>query len=229
VDSRDLLLIGSFLILPGLALLGGAWYLRKANERRSLPIYEYQLGSFRFRFTSLDIQKLTYLVFVFGWSHVFVPAALALLLVIFAASVIGISRKVSDATSDDSHKLIEKLGAVQNEIGGAQQHINTLSANILAKQTQVEKRERAKRELDELIRKKSEEAKGWNEQTEAQRQAFLETAVSAMSKGSRGTFWWGLVLGFALNLLATLTWTLLGNPGKDDILRKFEEVTHIFR
>ena len=94
---------------------------------------------------------------------------------------------------------------------------------------EVEKRERAKRELDELIRKKSEEAKGWNEQTEAQRQAFLETAVSAMSKGSRGTFWWGLVLGFALNLLATLTWTLLGNPGKDDILRKFEEVTHIFR
>ena len=158
------------------------------------------------------------------------PSGLALALVGSAALAIGIIRRMGEPlTSEDTHKLLEKLSYVQADIGGAQQHIKALSDDILAKQTQVDDRERAKRGLDELIRKKSEEAKGWSEQTEAQRQAFLETAVSAMSKESRPTFWWGLVLGFVINILATLTWTLLGNPGKDDILKKFDEVGKVFQ
>lgn len=79
---------------------------------------------------------------------------------------------------------------MQGEIDSVKSHLSTLGAELSTTQLELSGKQMVRRALEAEIRKKSEEAQTWEAMTEGQRAVFSDSAVAAMSKESRGTFWW---------------------------------------
>lgn len=230
MDVKELYIIGLVVVLPAIGLLIGFWYIRTSAARGPRKIYEVTLWGLRATLTTTSAWQIVWLLLLLWWLDMFLPFSFAFLLLIPAVLSLAKTRNLDPAMHDqETRQLLDRLGTMQKEIDGVRQHIENLSHTVLAKQAELDDKERIGKNLETLIAKKSEEAKVWQEMSQPQRDAFIEAAATAMSKESRGTFWWGLLLGFIINILATLTWTLMGNPGQDDILNKFNNTLKGFQ
>jgi hypothetical protein len=226
MDTQQIALIFGLLIVPGIGLLGALMYLRKLGGRNDFQrYYEVTLLGHRFVATRSAMLQALVLGVLFWWLDWFLPFSFALIVAIVGLLSLAKTRELkSENSRDETQALLEKLSGMQGEISAVKDHVAVLGRNVAIAQSELETKEAAKAALERLIEQKADEAKGWQQMTEAQRNAYLEVAVSAMAKESRGTFWWGLLLGFVINLVASLTWALMGNPGKDEILQKIERV-----
>jgi regulator of replication initiation timing len=150
-----------------------------------------------------------------------------ILAILFIYLKISSAERIDEGTiSESSETLLKRISNMQIEIGGIKQHITDLSSAILTKQIELNEKEQIRQRLDKEIEEKSDEADSWTSMTNKQKDIVISTVISGMKP--RRTFWMGIIFGFLINLMATLTWTLLGNPGQDQIVKKFNDIIGIF-
>jgi hypothetical protein len=156
----------------------------------------------------------------------FLPMPLILLFLAIALLSLKIAKaEVIDVNSiaESSRELLDRLKGMQVEIGDIRQHIEGLGHHIVTKQMELDEKESRRKALEREIEEKSSEASQWKSLTEEQKKLVLDSALDAISKETKGKIWLGVLTGFFINILATLTWTLLGNPGKDKILENVKQ------
>jgi hypothetical protein len=94
---------------------------------------------------------------------------------------------------------------------------------------ELDEKENVRKKLDQDIKEKLVEAEFWTSLTAEEKRVVSEAAIAAVPKEWEGRFWVGILISFLVSILAILTWTLLGNPGKTDILAKFESLLRLFK
>ncbi len=233
MSTTEILLLIGILIIPSVLFIVFFIYIRSERYEKKFAQGLYQVSIFGKAVVipkQTGIQIITVLVLYF-WLDMLIPFFFIVPLMVIAAIAIGRGAVKKVNTTDlrgASKTLLDKLSKMQSEIADVRQHVEGLGYHITHKQIELDKKESLRKHLEEEIRKKSNEAKFWSEMNEEERNTFLDVTVSAVSKNSRGTFWWGLLLGFFVNLLASLSWTLLDSPGREDILKQFKSITSIF-
>jgi len=230
MDTEEIILVVVILGIPAFLFPVVIAYLRTENFQRRFPnaLYQFTLLGHSLVLSKHFLLQGTALLFLYSWLDMFMPLPFTLLFVVMAL----LSLKIADAKTIDedtiaesSKELLERLSRMQREIGDIREHIEGLGYHIEIKQIELDEKEKRRKALEKDIEEKSTEASQWKNLTEEQRKLVLDSAVDAMSKESKGTFWLGLLFGFFVNILATLTWTLLGNPGKQQILDNAKGIT----
>lgn len=234
MDSETVFIIFLFFLLPILLLAVIIWLMRTKRFIKIVPDAIYQLTLFKRTVvvSKYTLIQLCVISLLFVWMNFLLPIIIAVVTSAAALIALRITRfKRLDAKvlSESSESLLQKLSNMQVEIGSIKEHIESLGFHIISRQIELDEKESKKQQLDQELIKKYDEAELWTSLTEQEKCVVTSAAVAAMPKQTRGQFWLGIILGFFINLMATLTWTLLGNPGKADILVKFRSLVALFR
>ncbi len=117
-----------------------------------------------------------------------------------------------------SQEVLSALDQISSKLADTRAHLEFLANSVRAKQTEVEAQEKIREAIEQDIAKGKLEKETWENFNEKQRALVLGQVREAQRRGAVTTIIVGIG-SIALNLVATLLWTLLGNPGKEQILR----------
>jgi hypothetical protein len=224
LSSSDIWAIVLLVFLPSVVFVGLIVYMRTDHYRR-LPvhsIYKTKVFGYPLVLNTQQVLQLALLVVAFMYVERLASLREAILIAVLAGlAMIRFERLGTSELTDTTERLLAALDKWQKDVGEVRQHVEALQYDVVAKQSELDEKERIRKKLDDEIFEKEEEARIWAEMSEEQKEQFLKVTVSALQKNSRSSFLSGLVLGFLMNLLATLTWTMLGNPGRDEVVKAF--------
>jgi len=230
MSGEEILYISLMIGLPALFVLIGFPILKSRNftEKYNKTI---QISYFN---KHLIIKKsnfiiLIFLIAMFGWLDFFLPLYISLAIFFIALSSFSLfSTKVidPDAIPDTTKILIDNLSSIEKSIENVRQHISLLQENLYDTQQEVDKKLKIKQELENQIQNNKLSADTWSTMTQNQKDTVSNAAVNAISIKMKGQFWYGLILGFIINILAAFAWALIGNPSKDDILKNLINTIH---
>lgn len=220
--SKTTIFIAILTAAPFLVAGGALWALRRMRApvldaplnpgelwRRILgssvtPRRVIRLAIILFPFLSLDQ--------IFGIIPRFlVPTAIAIYLVIWLS-------RTASALEPRSQEVLASIDQISSKLAETRGHLEYLANIVRAKQTEVAAQEEIRKSLEASIAAKQREKGAWEDLTEEQRELLLTQIRQAQKKGATATIM--VVIGsIILNLVATLVWTLLGNPGKIEIVQ----------
>lgn len=230
METKEIIIL--IIGLPSLIFLTIFLYIRsKTFKNKPKKIYHLILFSKEIILSKNDLTVIVVLFCFFSWLSLFIDIAFAILITIIIAFLFPIAaiqiRKPSD-TKYITEKLIQKLSSIESEIDIVKQQFSVLQVDLSEAQIAVEQKQKIKEELENQIIANKKSAETWAAMNEEQKNLVSQTTVDAISSKLKGEFWPGLILGFVINILATLVWTLLGNPGKDELVKKFLNLIEIF-
>lgn len=234
MDAGLIILIVIFLGFPVLFFPAAIFYLRSDGFKRRFPDALYQIF---FLVKKWNISKhllvhIAVLSLLFIWLDIVFPPIFSLAVVFFAImslKVVKVKKFDVHATAESSDVLLKRLKDIQFDIVSIRQHIEGLHSHITFKQVELDEKEKLRKQLEKDIEKKSSIASQLETLTQDQKRLVLDAAIAAMSKKSKRTFWFGLILGFFINILAILTWTLIGNPEKEQIIDNLKNIINLFK
>ncbi|MBL7684276.1 MAG: hypothetical protein JNK00_13035 [Flavipsychrobacter sp.] len=231
METKEIVLL--FIVLPAILFTLAFLYL-KSKKFSKIPNGNYSISFFskRIVLSKHEIIILIVLFLFFSWLNMFSPLALSLLIVfgvLFTFPIASFKRYDSKTNQENTQILLNKLTTIENEIESARQHFGILQGDLNQAQLEVDKKQKIKEELDAIILENKTNAETWASMSEAQKNLVSQTTVNAISQKIQGNYWQGMLWGFLINLLATLTWTLMGNPGKDDIISKFNTLIEMIK
>ncbi|CAB3783400.1 hypothetical protein LMG28138_01632 [Pararobbsia alpina] len=229
-NVRNLLLYFGVVLSPAILVGVIIFYItRKARANSDyFKTYEFSWGRIRLLGTKLDILQAcgtsAILCWLYYWDVFWAPILILIALILAARKwpYRWSERSTSNATSE----LLDQLAMMTTQINNVRSHVQMINREVVVAQSEIDSKEQLKIALEEAITAKSKEAENWAKMTDGQRDQILDAAASVMSKQSRGTFWWGLILGLVFNLIASAIWAVMGNPGKEDI---YAQIMHIER
>ena len=224
MDQLALILL--VFVLPTVSLLVAFFYLRfRASNPYYAELLQLNLFSSRLLLTRSSALQVALLLVLFLSLEQFLPVSYALLVPLLGALLLlRVKPVTATAVDGDTLALLRRLSSMQTEIAAAVAHVQRLSQTVDQTQAHLTVKEREKAALDITIQARAKEARLWSDMTQEQKQAFTAATAAVVAKSTRGQFFWGLLLGFVLNLLASTTWALMGNPGKQEIIANLEEV-----
>lgn len=229
MDIEQIILIIIVLGIPAIIFPMAIYYTKTDSFHRKVPNNFYKFTVLKneiFLSKHLAIQLLI-LFLLYNWMDMILPLGMilfvmAIILLIFG--IVKISSVNSQSITDESQELLSRLSNMQSEIGDIRRHLEGLGHHIASKQLELDEKETLQEKLEEIIEEKSTEASHWQSMTDKQKSLILESAIEAMPKESKSKFFLGLIFGFFVNIMATLSWTLMGNPGKEEIMKKFSSI-----
>lgn len=232
MDTERIILITIFIGLPSIGFPFIISYLRSDRFKETIPnsLYRLSVLGHSIVLSKHLIIQLCCLLFLYSWLDMVFPLPFILffLVIAFVSLKLAEAEPIDDTyLSDSNKKLVDRLNDMQSEIGDITNHLEGLGQHLVTKQTELNEKVKTRRALEREIEEKSSEASHWKSLTKKQKELVLDSAVEAMSRKSKGTFWLGLLFGFFVNIFATLTWTMLGNPGKQQILEKTNNIINL--
>jgi hypothetical protein len=226
MDGYDILLLVLFIGIPVILAIAAIAILRseKFHSRYNQTIEITFLGkSFLTKKYTLII--LGFLSLVFGWLNLFLPSFISLAITLVGLSsfqILSVKTFDPEKMPETTRTLVAKLSSIESDIEQVRQHISILQIDLNETQKEVNEKERLKEYLKGEVRKKKESAEAWAQMTQTQKDMVAQAAVTAISRKMKGQFWYGLILGFFINILAALVWSLIGNPSKADIVTRIK-------
>jgi hypothetical protein len=125
--------------------------------------------------------------------------------------------------STESQEILEALNGMTSKLGETRSYLEHVANLVRAKQLEIDDKDRIKSELEKQIGQKTRESEEWNELTGEQQELVIGAIRRSQKKGLFGNA--GIVIGsITLNIIASLIWTLLGNPGRDEVLRRLNDM-----
>lgn len=222
MNTIEIILMSLIIGLPALVTIIALPVLRSAKfQAKYDKVIEIIIIKKFFSIKQYDFIVVVFLVLLFGWLDYFLPLYASLGLTFFTLlsfPIIKTKIVVPNNQDDVTNKLVSKLSAIESDIDEVKTHLSILQSDLTDTQKEVDQKLKTKQELEEQIRKNKDSAETWEKLSQNQRDIVSDAAVLAIRKKTKGEFWSGLVIGFIINLLASLAWALLGNPGKQDIL-----------
>jgi hypothetical protein len=200
-------------MIPGVLILR---YSKKSalDEPFDIDFIWYRLRSFQFtprRFAQVALLVLP----ILNLDSLGLPGV-NLLWYTFWAIVIGRILVENPRLPRDTHEVLENLEATTSTIGAVRSNLEHLIAKLSTAAADLATKEQQRAEIEGTISRLSKESEAFKTLTDQQKQLVAESFQVSFKKSPVGVM--GVVLGsVVLNLLATLIWTLMGNPGKDEI------------
>lgn len=226
----DWLLIALFLGLPILFSAIGLFALgRWHNPALDTPITVGQLWqqvldlSFSLRkifFLALLIFPLIFFFQILGFIP---PSLIVLIFFVWLMRRIALSMP---KLSDRSLEAIEALNEMAANLNQSQIHVKQLINVIKEKQLEIDEKESLFADLMSNIAEKEEEVTQWESLTQQQQDLLLQSVKRAQSRGFF-TASVAVVGSVILNLVATLLWTLMGNPGREAIIQRVSNIIEL--
>lgn len=226
----DWLLIALFLGLPILISAIGLFALERwHNPALDTPMTVGQLWqqildlSFSLRKIIILALLIFPLIFFFQIFGFIPPSVIVLLFFVWLVRRMALSLP---KLSDRSLEAIEALNEMAENLSQSQIHVNQLINVIKEKQLEIDEKERLFADLTSNIAEKEEEVAQWESLTQQQKDLLLQSVKKAQS---RGFFTAGVAVvgSVVLNLVATLLWTLMGNPGREAIIQRVSNLIEL--
>lgn len=216
-----LLLIFGSSFLPLLFLY---WIDKKhLNSKNAVSFYKIKIWNSSISLTRNALYQLIYWVCIFIFLDWILPIPISLPLVLISAFIAfslvktNSSSNNSNSTSN-SQDALSSLKDMQARLSSIQSHIEELAVEIENRKIEVDEKQKLTQSLDEDINKKLKESEEWKTLSESQKQLVINAAAEALNKKSVSQNI-SIVMGsILLNLVATLIWTLLGNPGRKELM-----------
>jgi hypothetical protein len=219
-----------FIVIPCIILLLGFIALsRYKNPKIDTPI---NFGQYWFRLLGSSItlrQIIRFFILIFPFIYLVLFNILPgyfFWLIIFLP-LIFFFLKYKPRSDEQSQEVLDALTEMSSKLTESRLHLEHLANLVKAKQLEVDEKERIQRELEYQINKKAHESKELEKLTESQKELILKVIRKSQRPSVLDST--GIILGsIALNIFATLIWTLLGNPGKDAIVNQLKTFGQIF-
>jgi hypothetical protein len=224
-------LIISLLVLPFIISFLGYVFLKSVKDSRiDKPI---NLSQYWYRLLSSNIslrQIIRFLLLIFP--VIFLTQVIGVLpdyflWIMLAVAIIGNILNQNVQTGDQSQEVLDALTEMSSRLTESRLHLEHLANLVKAKQIEVDEKERIRVELEKQIDEKSRETKELEKLSETQK----ELIVNVVRKSQKPTVidTTGIIISsVALNLLATLIWTIMGNPGKDELINQMKTLSNLF-
>ena len=130
--------------------------------------------------------------------------------------------------SDESKEVLDALNEMVSKVGESRLHVEHLANLVRTKQLEIEQKEKIRTELETQIGEKSREKEAWDNLTQKQQELVIQAIKKSQSKNVVVNI--SIILGsLSLNIIATVIWTLLGNPGRDELIKRFNDFTKLFQ
>ena len=110
----------------------------------------------------------------------------------------------------------------------AKSHIEQLATEIQLKQVELEEKDKIKKSLHDEIENRLQEVKEWRNLSQKQKSLLIEAAQHALSRTSFFRVFGFVMSTVALNIAATVIWTLLGSPGTERLIELYEKIKTFF-
>ncbi len=229
--EKEIILL--FVIIPAILFTVVITYLKSKRFLATRnEAYMFSLFSKKITLSRQNLIVVAVFVAFFSWLNIFLPFGVSLSITLGLLTMFPIAsfKRINYSKQKETTQyLLDKLVEIEKEIEFTRQHFSSLQINLNEAQSEVDKKQKIKEELDATILEIKKNAEIWASMNDEQRELVSKTTISAISKKLKSDFWQGMVWGFIINILATLTWTLLGNPGKDDLIKKFNSLVEFFK
>jgi predicted transcriptional regulator len=117
---------------------------------------------------------------------------------------------------------------MQTQIDDVRLHIEQLATEIHTRQVELEEGERLRLSLREEIEQKLSEVEAWQSLSEQQKKLFVNAAKEAIDRRTSLQMIAVVLSSIALNLAASVLWSLMGSPGAQQLRSMFESFKNIF-
>lgn len=117
-----------------------------------------------------------------------------------------------------SSQLLEEINSMAEQLKAAHARVQQLAGEVELMQAELSRKQTFGESLDREIDSKLKEAKEWNNLTDEQKRLLVESVGEALSNKSVSRTAITIIGSIVLNIAATLIWTLLGSPGKNELL-----------
>jgi len=234
MDTELLILMIVGIFSYAIIFLFALSYLHRSKHKMSIPneLYRISILGRVLILSKHQLKQIGVIFLLYICSDMILPSLfpiLIVLLILWMEKIIDFDKIEINKISETSKNLENRLSKMQSEVADIRQYIQGLGQHLISKQVEIDQKEKLRKQIEYEMEKKSKEAAHWKSLTIEQRNLVLDSATEALSKESKGNFGFGLIFGFIINLLATLTWTLLGNPGKEQILNHLKKLFSIFK
>lgn len=218
------LLIVLFIGVPAALPLAAFWYLSRHGSTDHSPLYRYRIAGHEVAITGGLLKLAGVTVVSIWWLEWLMP--LPLLPIFLVALFFLFNRSENkNVASKTSSQLLEEINNMAEQIKAAHARVQQLAGEVELTQAELTRKQSFGESLDREIDSKLKEAKEWNNLTDEQKKLLVESVGEAVSSTSVSRIAVAIIGSIVLNIAATLIWTLLGSPGKDELLAWFSKLT----
>jgi hypothetical protein len=232
METSELFWIIILVGLPATAFVTFLFILRSKRFLQGSNAH-YQITIFKsiIILTKQNFIRIVYLILLFCYLDFFFPLPFSILIVLSFLIPLYVLRSKKIETKDieeATNNVLDRLATMEKDFAKIKQHFDLLREEILFKQSEINEKESYNSQLLEEISHNQKEVETWESMNDEQKRLLTDRTAKAFSKSSKWDFWLGISLGFIFNILATLTWTLLGNPGKTELIEKLNDLLKLF-
>jgi ABC-type multidrug transport system fused ATPase/permease subunit len=223
----DTLAVILFLVLPlSVPVLGIQFLNWRARRRPSAAVryYSMSIGGSKVVVSGQALAKILLVVIPLYFFGSLVFLSLPLLILLLAWLVFfSTKRSAPSATSEATQSVLEALRKTTQQVESARVHLESLAADVQARQVEVEESERLHENLRKEIEHKLKEVDAWRALTEDQKSVFIGAAREALQKTSTVRIATVALWSVALNIVASAAWSLMGSPGQTELQQLFQK------
>ncbi|EGQ8983014.1 hypothetical protein RV040_001435 [Vibrio alginolyticus] len=224
---QEWLLIVLFVGIPTALPLAAFWYLSsRLNSTDHSTLYRYRIAGHEVAITGGLLKLAGVTVLSIWWLEWIMPLPL---LPIFLVALFFLFNKNKNESkniaSKTSSQLLEEINSMAEQLKTAHARVQQLAGEVELTQAELTRKQDFGESLDREIDSKLKEAEEWNNLTDEQKKLLVQSVGEAVSNKSVSRIVVAIVGSIVLNIAATLIWTLLGSPGKDDLLVWFSKFT----
>jgi len=195
---------------------------KRINSKDKVSFYKIKIGNTSISLTRNALYQSIWWLCILYFLDFFLPLPISLPSILISAFIaISLVRASSNSSNSNftssTQNALSSLKDMQTRLSSIQSHIEELTVEIENRIIEVDEKQKLTQSLDEDINKKLKESEEWQNLSDSQKQLVINAAAEAINKKSISqniSFAVGAIL---LNLVATLIWTLFGNPGRKEL------------
>lgn len=224
MDTRLTLAIIVMIVLPALFFAASVLMLRtKWFSARSRALLRISVLDKSILLSQDRVARIFLAGFVYLWLDMFMPTFVPLFVVtvlLMGLGLASIERVQPESLAKANASLLRRLKVMQSQIGDVRSQIQGLGIHLASQDRELQDKSQMRKQLDDEIEAKSGEAQFWQRLTEGERQIVATAAASVLPKPKKDNVFVGIFLGCLASLLASVVWSLMGNPGAEKIYQR---------
>ncbi|MCA0940863.1 hypothetical protein LCM28_13360 [Salipiger pacificus] len=220
MDIQDWFLFALAFGVPIGATAIGLSLLFRAGTEKHASLIQFKVGENELIASKRLLQGAGILALALWWLEWILP--LPLLPILLVTFLILFQRQVAqDGLSASSGELLTEISSMAKQLETTHRRVQSLANQVKLAENEIQRKAQYQKTLDGEIEDRLKQVAEWKSLSDDQKRLFLDTVGEAVSRRSTYRIFLAIVSSIALNIVATLIWTLLGSPGKEDILNLF--------
>lgn len=228
------LLLAALLVLPVVIAAIVIWSERAASKKRAkAAILRFSIGGSPL---FVSRQALVYLLTVgitFYWYTNFIPfLGLLVLPFLILASLWAVRHRVAEPDEPLAPRIeqaLKRAVLLEQELAAMKSDLDALSNDFRARRIELAQNDALAASLQTSINSKLKEYDTWRKLGDQEKKIFVDAAREAVRRRTLPQLIGAAILAIAINIVATVIWTLVGSPGREDLLWIWTQIGDVAR